>query len=53
MAKFTCMPVYVYNGATKRMWIHCLTKQGQFEYSTALDGKGEVGAVEDSDEVII
>lgn len=30
-----------------------LTKQSQFEYSTALDCKGEVRAVEDSDEVII
>lgn len=53
MAKFTCMSVYVYNGATESIWIHYLTKQGQFEYSTALDGKGEVGAVKDGDEVII
>lgn len=30
-----------------------LTKQSQFEYSTALDCKGEVRAVEDGDEVII
>lgn len=32
---------------------HNLTKQSQFEYSTALDGKGEVRAVEDGDKIII
>lgn len=30
-----------------------LTKQSQFEYSTTLDGEGEVGAVKDGDEVVI
>lgn len=30
-----------------------LTKQSQLEYSTALDGKGEVGAVKDGDKIII
>lgn len=30
-----------------------LTKQSEFEYSTALNGEGEVRAIKDSDEVII
>lgn len=30
-----------------------LTKQSQFEYSTALDGKREVRAVKDGDKIII
>lgn len=30
-----------------------LTKQGQFQYSTTLDGKREVRAVEDGNEVIV
>lgn len=43
----------MYEGATERKCIQYLTKQSQFEYSTALDGEGEVRAVKDGDEVII
>lgn len=52
-ATFTCVTVNVCEGATREERVHYLTKQCQFEYSTALDGKGEVGAVKDGDKVII
>lgn len=47
------MTVYVCEGSMREERVQYLTKQCQFEYSTALDGKGEVRAVKDGDEVII